>query len=63
MKRGERIALSLRTREGIPASLLQGKDEEVSEFFKLGLMREREGNLLLTPAGKLLADSVAEAFI
>ena len=63
MKRGERIALSLRTREGIPASLLQGKDEEVSEFSKLGLMREVEGNLLLTPAGKLLADSVAEAFI
>ena len=63
MKRGERIALSLRTREGIAASLLQGKDEEVSEFSKLGLMRESEGNLLLTPAGKLLADSVAEAFI
>ena len=63
MKRGERIALSLRTRGGVSASLLQGKNEEVAEFSRLGLMRESEGNLLLTPAGKLLADSVAEAFI
>jgi oxygen-independent coproporphyrinogen-3 oxidase len=63
MKRGERIALSLRTRGGVSASLLQGKNEEVSEFARLGLMREYEGNLLLTPTGKLLADTVAEAFI
>ncbi|MEP6686442.1 MAG: radical SAM family heme chaperone HemW [Verrucomicrobiota bacterium] len=63
MKRGEMIALSLRTRGGVSASLLEGKNEEVQEFAKLGLMHECEGNLLLTPAGKLLADSVAEAFI
>ena len=63
MKRGERIALSLRTRGGVSASLLQDKHEEIAEFSRLGLMCEAEGNLLLTPAGKLLADSVAEAFI
>lgn len=63
IKRGERIALSLRTRGGVLASSLQDKREEIAEFSRLGLMCEADGNLLLTPAGKLLADSVAEAFI
>ncbi len=63
MKIGERIALSLRTRQGVPASWLKGKSSEIRKFLDLGLMRESEGNFSLTPAGKLLADSVAEAFI
>jgi oxygen-independent coproporphyrinogen-3 oxidase len=63
MKQAERIALSLRTRGGVAASLLHGKDEQIAEFSKLGLMRQCQDNFLLTPAGKLLADSVAETFI
>ncbi len=63
MKRGERIALSLRTRGGVPISLVEGKGNEIREFLDLGLMRKSEDKILLTPAGKLLADSVAEAFI
>ena len=30
---------------------------------ELGLLREVDGNFVLTPRGKLLADSVAETFI
>ena len=63
MKRGERIALSLRTRDGIPSEELSQWPNESREFIDLGLLREVNGNFVLTPRGKLLADSVAEAFI
>ena len=63
MKRGERIALSLRTRNGIPSEELSQWPNESREFIDLGLLREVGGNFVLTPRGKLLADSVAEAFV
>jgi oxygen-independent coproporphyrinogen III oxidase len=61
MKRSERIALSLRTREGIAASEL--KHRETEEFISLGLLRKSNGNFSLTRKGKCLADSVAEALL
>jgi oxygen-independent coproporphyrinogen-3 oxidase len=63
MKRGERIALSLRTPGGIPTTELDQWPNERREFEALGLLREVEGSCVLTPRGKLLADSVAEAFV
>jgi oxygen-independent coproporphyrinogen III oxidase len=63
IKRGERIALSLRTVHGIPSVELDRWPEERREFEALGLLREVEGNCVLTRRGKLLADSVAEAFL
>jgi oxygen-independent coproporphyrinogen III oxidase len=63
IKRGERIALSLRTLRGIPSVELNQWPNERREFEELGLLREVEGNCVLTRRGKLLADSVAEAFI
>ena len=63
MKRGERIALSLRTNVGIPATDLKHSETERREFVQLGLLRELHGNFVLTPQGKLLADSVAAAFV
>jgi oxygen-independent coproporphyrinogen-3 oxidase len=63
IKRGERIVLSLRTMRGIPSVELNQWPEERREFEELGLLREVEGNCVLTQRGKLLADSVAEAFI
>jgi len=63
IKRGERIALSLRTVHGIPSVELKPWPNERREFEELGLLREVEGNCVLTRRGKLLADSVAEAFI
>jgi oxygen-independent coproporphyrinogen-3 oxidase len=63
MKRGEKIALSLRTPRGIPTAELDQWPDERRDFEALGLLREVEGNCVLTPRGKLLADSVAEAFI
>jgi oxygen-independent coproporphyrinogen-3 oxidase len=63
MKRAERIALSLRTRDGISAVELQRFAQETDEFAALGLLRESKGKFLLTQKGKSLADSVAAAFV
>ena len=63
MKRAERIALSLRTRDGISAVELQRCARETDEFIMLGLLRESDGKFLLTHKGKSLADSVAVAFL
>jgi oxygen-independent coproporphyrinogen-3 oxidase len=63
MKRAEKIALSLRTREGISVATLEPFQEETREFVKLGLLQQSNGNFILTRAGKSLADSVAEAFV
>ena len=63
MKRSERIALSLRMREGIDASELKRFGQETREFISLGLLRKSNGSFVLTRKGKSLADSVAEAFL
>jgi oxygen-independent coproporphyrinogen-3 oxidase len=63
MKRTERIALSLRTRDGVHASDLKHFAQQTNEFITLGLLRQSNGNFVLTRKGKALADSVAEAFL
>ena len=63
MKRTERIALALRTRDGISSRELGSSARESLELINLGLLRESNGSFVLTPRGKLLADSVAEAFV
>src|SRR6266536_4607127 len=63
MKRTERIALSLRTCDGVPASDLKRVAQQTNEFIGFGLLRESNGNFVLTRKGKALADSVAEAFL
>jgi oxygen-independent coproporphyrinogen-3 oxidase len=63
MKRAEKIALSLRTREGVPIKALASQSEQTREFVALGLLQQSNGNFVLTRAGKSVADSVAEAFV
>ena len=63
MKRSEKIALSLRTHDGVSANLLRRFPNETREFVALGLLRQSNGNFVLTSVGKSVADSVAEAFI
>ena len=63
MKRVEAIALSLRTSAGIPAGWISSWPNEVAEFISLGLMRQEDQRYILTGAGRLLADSVAEVFV
>jgi oxygen-independent coproporphyrinogen-3 oxidase len=62
-RRGERIAFSLRTLQGIEAGLLEPWQKEIEEFLELGLLENRGTHLALTRKGRLLADSVAEIFV
>lgn len=57
MKRTERIALGLRTADGIAAAALSV--DRLHELTRAGLLRHEANRVTLTPTGKLLADSVA----
>jgi len=63
MKRTERIALGLRTRDGISASKMKDFERNLDELIALELLRKSNGHFVLTRKGKVLADSVAEAFV
>ena len=63
MKRTERIALGLRTRDGISASEVKDFAQEIDELITLRLLRKSNNNFLLTRKGKALADSVTEVFL
>jgi oxygen-independent coproporphyrinogen-3 oxidase len=63
MKRTERTALSLRTRDGVSAGDLKDFGSETDELVALGLLRQSNGNFILTPKGKALTDSVTEALL
>lgn len=62
-KHTERVALSLRTSDGVPLDWTAGNVAARDEFISLGLWRQEGERLVLTNKGKLLADSVAEAFV
>ncbi len=63
IKRTERIALSLRTREGVSAGDLKDFGTETDELVALGLLRQSKGNFILTPKGKALTDSITEVLL
>lgn len=63
MKRAEAIALGLRTGAGVPAEWVEHRPNEVAEFVDLGLIQREDSRVVLTRSGRLLADSVAVAFV
>jgi oxygen-independent coproporphyrinogen-3 oxidase len=63
MKRTERIALSLRTSDGVSAGELKDFATEIDELVALGLLRQSNRNFILTPKGKPLTDSITEALL
>jgi oxygen-independent coproporphyrinogen-3 oxidase len=63
MKRTERIALSLRTRDGVSAGDLMDLGTKADELVALGLLRQSNENFILTAKGKALTDSVTEALL
>ncbi|HEY5704431.1 MAG TPA: radical SAM family heme chaperone HemW [Terrimicrobiaceae bacterium] len=60
-RRAESVAFSLRTNRGVPSDFLPASKAEA--FASIGLLALHGGRWRLTRRGKLLADSVAEAFI
>jgi oxygen-independent coproporphyrinogen-3 oxidase len=63
MRQTERIALLLRTRDGVPADLIRDRDAAVEEFVSLGLLVSTNNRVVLTRAGRRLTDTVAEALV
>jgi coproporphyrinogen III oxidase-like Fe-S oxidoreductase len=63
MKHMERIALALRTRDGIPGSELRGFTQETNDLIAMNLLQESRGRYVLTRKGKALADSITEIFL
>lgn len=58
--RCERLALELRTRRGVSLDIVgSGFDQEMNELVDAGYVEVRDRRLVLTDAGKMLADSVA----
>jgi oxygen-independent coproporphyrinogen-3 oxidase len=60
---GEIAAFRIRMAEGIPAAELARWSDAIAEFERLGLVERSAGIVRLTRRGKMLADTVAEAFI
>lgn len=63
MRAGEIAAFAVRTREGIATDSLERWSKEMQEFHELGFLENRGDRTILTRRGKLMADSVAEAFV
>jgi oxygen-independent coproporphyrinogen-3 oxidase len=65
-RRFEKIAFGLRTKYGIDPAWVEDRPEIVAELRETTLLMPQSGqnsNLILTPKGRLLADSVAEMFL
>lgn len=63
MKRTERIALALRTRDGVSVSELKHFIQQTHDLISVGLLRELNGSFMLTRKGKAVADSVTELLL
>jgi len=61
MKRRERIALGLRTHDGIAARIIS--IDRARELSRAGLLRQDKDRVCLTRTGKLLADSITEELL
>jgi oxygen-independent coproporphyrinogen-3 oxidase len=60
---GEVVAFAIRTGEGVAVDDLARWPDAVREFQALGFLERRADRFVLTRRGKLMADSVAEAFV
>ncbi len=60
---GEIAAFAVRTREGIAGRDLARWPGMMEEFAALGFLEKRGDRVVLTRRGKMMADSVAEAFV
>lgn len=62
-RQAERLAFGIRTLHGVPFHWLKNHQKQVEEFLKLGLIETGQETVRLTRSGRLLADSVAAAFL
>lgn len=63
LKRRERAAFGMRTLQGLPLADSKPWEEELSVARDQGLVHRSRDRWLLTPRGRLLADTVSEIFV
>jgi oxygen-independent coproporphyrinogen-3 oxidase len=63
VRRVERIVLGLRTSRGVALAELEPWRDEVARLKEEGWLRTDGGRAVLTPQGRLVADSIAEIFV
>ena len=63
MRRGEIMAFAIRMREGLDARDMEPWEKELREFRELGFIADCGDRIVLTRRGKMMADSVAVAFV
>ena len=63
LKRRERAAFGMRTLQGLPLADSKPWEEELSVARDQGLVHRSQDRWLLTPRGRLLADTVSEIFV
>ena len=63
IRRAEAIAFGLRTRFGVPGAMLEPWSETVREYLDEGFFAAHDHRICLTRKGKLVADTLAEAFM
>ncbi len=63
LRKREKAAFGIRTHYGLPLNDAMPWHEELSNFRLHGLLEQTTDRWLLTPRGRLLADSVAEIFV
>lgn len=63
LRRSEAVAFSLRTNRGVPRGLGAPWAEDFARYEEDGFIRAEPDRWLLTRRGKMLADSLAEAFV
>jgi oxygen-independent coproporphyrinogen-3 oxidase len=60
---GETIAFSLRTDRGVPSGLVTEWQDELERLAADGFLQREPDRWLLTPRGKMVADTIAETFV
>ena len=63
LKAKERAAFGMRTLRGLPLYEAAPWEDDLKDLQKKGLVSLNDARWLLTPRGRLLADTVAEIFI
>ncbi len=63
IRQSERIAFGLRTNRGVLREVMEPWEREVTQFEADGFLRTEGSSVMLTRAGKLMADSVAQTFV
>jgi oxygen-independent coproporphyrinogen-3 oxidase len=62
-RRGEILAFAIRMQEGLAVHDTASWEKELQEYRRLGFLEDRDGRVVLTHRGRMMADTIAEVFV